>query len=97
LTTLHNQIWHEVYEEVFSNGFVIDSPLTLCHKDGKLCIIQRICIQNDEGKVLGIVIVARDVTKQKSRFYILEVYLRQVWILLLLSMRKGKSLTEIMH
>jgi PAS domain S-box-containing protein len=26
----------EVYEEVFSNGFVIDSPLTLCHKDGKL-------------------------------------------------------------
>jgi PAS domain-containing protein len=29
-------IWQEVYEEVFSNGFVIDSPLTLCHKDGKL-------------------------------------------------------------
>jgi hypothetical protein len=36
LTTLHNQIWQEVYEEVFQNGFVIDSPLTLCHKDGKL-------------------------------------------------------------
>jgi signal transduction histidine kinase len=32
------------------------------------CIIW-ICLQNDEGKVLGIVIVARDVTKQKQAIY----------------------------
>jgi PAS domain S-box-containing protein len=58
----------EVYEEVFSNGFVIDSPLTLCHKDGKLTdvLFNGSVYKNDEGKVLGIVIVARDVTKQKQ-------------------------------
>jgi PAS domain S-box-containing protein len=58
----------EVYEEVFSNGFVIDSPLTLCHKNGKLTdvLFNGSVYKNDEGKVLGIVIVARDVTKQKQ-------------------------------
>jgi hypothetical protein len=42
----------EVYEEVFSNGFVIDSPLTLCHKDGKLTdvLLTDLFIKNDEGK-----------------------------------------------
>jgi PAS domain-containing protein len=52
----------------FSNGFVIDSPLTLCHKDGKLTdvLFNGSVYKNDEGKVLGIVIVARDVTKQKQ-------------------------------
>jgi signal transduction histidine kinase len=53
--------------------------------------------KNDEGKVLGIVIVARDVTKQKQAALYTRSIQRQVWTLLLLSMRKGKSLTEIMH
>jgi hypothetical protein len=35
----------EVYEEVFSNGFVIDSPLTLSQRRKiNRCIIQRICL-----------------------------------------------------
>jgi PAS domain-containing protein len=40
----------EVYEEVFFK-WLCNRPLTR-HKDGKnnRCIIQRICIQNDEGK-----------------------------------------------
>jgi hypothetical protein len=61
------------------------------------CIINGSVYKNDEGKVLGIVIVARDVTKKKQAALYTEVYLRQVWILLLLSMPKGKLLTEIMH
>jgi hypothetical protein len=43
----------EVYEEVFSNGFVIDSPLTLCHKDGKLTDVLfngSVYKNDDEGK-----------------------------------------------
>jgi PAS domain-containing protein len=39
----------------FSNGFVIDSPLTLCHKDGKLTdVLFNGSVINDR-KVLGIV------------------------------------------
>jgi PAS domain-containing protein len=39
-----------------------------CHKDGKLTdvLFNGSVYKNDEGKVLGIVIVARDVTKQKQ-------------------------------
>jgi PAS domain S-box-containing protein len=64
----HPGMARDVYEEVFSKGFVIDSPLTLCHKDGKLSdvLFNGSVYKNDVGKVLGIVIVARDVTKQKQ-------------------------------
>ncbi|MEZ7498585.1 PAS domain S-box protein [Flavobacterium sp. Arc3] len=64
----HPDMAREVYEEVFSKGFVIDSPLTLCHKDGKLTdvLFNGSVYKNDVGNVLGVVIVARDVTKQKQ-------------------------------
>ncbi len=57
----------EVYKEVFANGFVEDSPLTLKHKDGKLTdvLFNGSVYKNDRGDVLGVVIVARDVTEQK--------------------------------
>jgi hypothetical protein len=39
----------EVYEEVFQMAF--DSPLTLCHKDGKLTdVFIGSVYKNDEGK-----------------------------------------------
>lgn len=57
----------EVYKEVFAKGSVADSPLTLHHKDGKMTdvLFNGSVYKDNEGNVLGIVIVARDVTDQK--------------------------------
>ncbi|MDP1726055.1 MAG: response regulator [Bacteroidota bacterium] len=57
----------EVYEEVFAKGFVIDSPLILCHKKGKLTdvLFNGSVYKDDRGKVQGAVVVARDITEQK--------------------------------
>ena len=57
----------EVYQEVFAKGSVADSPLTLRHKDGKLTdvLFNGSVYKDDRGNVLGVVIVARDVTDQK--------------------------------
>jgi PAS domain S-box-containing protein len=57
----------EVYLEVFANGSVADSPLTLKHKNGNLTdvLFNGSVYKDDQGKVLGVVIVARDVTYQK--------------------------------
>ena len=57
----------EVYEEVFAKGSVADSPLTLRHKDGKLTdvLFNGSVYKDDSGNVLGVVVVARDVTDQK--------------------------------
>ncbi len=57
----------EVYKEVFEKGSVIDSPLTLRHKNGKHteAILSGSVCKDDKGNILEIVIVARDVTTQK--------------------------------
>ena len=57
----------EVYQEVFAKGSVADSPLTLRHKNGKLTdvLFNGSIYKNDKGTVMGVVIVARDVTDQK--------------------------------
>jgi PAS domain S-box-containing protein len=57
----------DVYQKVFANGSVADSPLTLRHKDGKLTdvLFNGSVYKDHEGKVMGVVIVARDVTEQK--------------------------------
>lgn len=57
----------EVYQEVFAKGSVADSPLTLRHKNGKLTdvLFNGSTYKNDKGDVMGVVIVARDVTDQK--------------------------------
>src|SRR5882762_6789988 len=56
-----------VYQEVFAKGSVADSPLTLRHKNGKLTdvLFNGSVYKDDRGNVLGVVIVARDVTAQK--------------------------------
>ena len=58
---------NEVYQEVFANGSVTDFPLTLRHKNGKLTdvLFNGSVYKNQNGSVLGVVIVARDVTEQK--------------------------------
>lgn len=61
------QMAREVYQEVFAKGSVADSPLTLRHKGGKLTdvLFNGSVYKDDAGNVMGVVIVARDVTAQK--------------------------------
>lgn len=55
----------EVYQEVFSKGFVTDYPLTIM--DGKLTdvLFNGSVYKDERGNVLGAVVVARDITEQK--------------------------------
>jgi PAS domain S-box-containing protein len=55
----------EVYQEVFAKGFVTDYPLTI--KDHKLTdvLFNGSVYKDEQGKVLGAVVVARDTTEQK--------------------------------
>ncbi len=55
----------EIYKEVFAQGFVADFPLTI--RDGKLTdVLFNGSVYKDEyGKVIGIVVVARDITDHK--------------------------------
>jgi PAS domain S-box-containing protein len=57
----------EVYQEVFAKRSVADYPLTLRHKDGKLTdvLFNGSVYTDDRENVVGVVIVARDVTDQK--------------------------------
>jgi PAS domain S-box-containing protein len=57
----------EVYQKVFEQGFVADSPLILRHKNNKLIdvLFNGSVYKDDKENVLGIVIVARDVSDQK--------------------------------
>ena len=58
---------NEVYQEVFTNGSIANCPLTLRNKKGKLTdvLLNGSVFKDDEGNVLGVVIVARDITEQK--------------------------------
>ncbi|MDP1622645.1 MAG: ATP-binding protein [Bacteroidales bacterium] len=73
------QLAREVYQEVFAKGSVADSPLTLRHKGGKLTdvLFNGSVYKDDLGQVLGVVIVARDVTAQKR----IETELKEATIL----------------
>ena len=55
-----------VYKKVFENGFVANYPLTM--KDGKLTevLFNGSVFKNEAGKVIGAVVVARDVSEQKK-------------------------------
>ncbi|TRX22364.1 PAS domain S-box protein [Flavobacterium franklandianum] len=57
----------EVYQEVFEKGYVADFPLTIRDKDGKLTdvLFNGSVYRNDNGAILGVVIVARDIAEQK--------------------------------
>jgi PAS domain S-box-containing protein len=52
----------EIYKQVFSQGFVADYPLTIC--DGKLTdvLFNGSVYKDEHGKVIGVVVVARDIT-----------------------------------
>lgn len=52
----------EIYKQVFADGFVADFPLTV--RDGKLTdvLFNGSVFKDENGKVIGVVVVARDVT-----------------------------------
>jgi PAS domain S-box-containing protein len=56
-----------VYKEVFSRGFITDSPLTFRHKTGKLTdvLFNGSVFRDEKGEIIGAVVVARDITEQK--------------------------------
>ena len=53
------------YLEVFAKGFVVDYPLTIM--DGKITdvLVNGSVYKGDRGNILGVVLVARDITEQK--------------------------------
>jgi len=55
----------KIYQEVFEKGFVADYPLTI--KDHKLTdvLFNGSVYKDENGKVIGAVVVARDITEQK--------------------------------
>jgi PAS domain S-box-containing protein len=57
----------EVYQKVFAKKSVSDAPLTLRHKNGKLTdvLFNGSVYKSENGNVLGVVVVARDITDQK--------------------------------
>ena len=58
----------EVYREVFANGSVADSPLTIHHKNGKLTdvLFNGSVYKDNKGNVDGVVVVARDDTERQQ-------------------------------
>jgi PAS domain S-box-containing protein len=52
----------EIYKQVFADGFVADFPLTI--RDGKLTdvLFNGSVYKDENGKVIGVVVVARDIT-----------------------------------
>ena len=58
----------EGYLQVFAKGFVIDYPLTIRHKDGRLAdVLYNASVYKDvSGNVLGVFAAARDITGRKQ-------------------------------
>lgn len=55
----------EVYQQVFNNGFVTNYPLTIRdHKETDV-LFNGSVYKDEQGNVLGVVVVARDITEQK--------------------------------
>jgi PAS domain S-box-containing protein len=55
----------EIYKQVFAEGFVADFPLTI--RDGKLTdvLFNGSVYKDEKGMVIGVVVVARDITDHK--------------------------------
>ncbi len=58
----------EGYQQVFSEGFVTDYPLTIRHADGRRTdVLYNASVYKDaQGNVLGVFAAARDITAQKQ-------------------------------
>jgi PAS domain S-box-containing protein len=61
----------ESYEKVFKEGSVVNYPLTIRHKSGSLIdvLFNASVYKDEDGKVLGVSAVARDVTESKKALF----------------------------
>ena len=68
----------EVYQQVFAHGFVANYPLTIM--DGKLTevLFNGSVYKDEQGNVLGVVVVARDITEQKRIEENLEKSIKEI-------------------
>ena len=82
----------EVYQAVFSKESVSDLLLTLRHKDGKLTDVSfnGSIYKDNAGKVLGIVIVARDIADQKK----IETELREAKVFAELATKTAEEVKQ---
>jgi PAS domain S-box-containing protein len=55
----------EIYKEVFAKGFVTNYPLTIIDSELTNVLFNGSVYKDEKGKVLGAVVVARDITEQK--------------------------------
>ena len=55
----------EVYQDVFAKGFVVDYPLTILDHKLTDVLFNGSVYKDDQGNVLGAVVVARDITELK--------------------------------
>ncbi|MES2138858.1 MAG: PAS domain S-box protein [Bacteroidota bacterium] len=58
----------DIYKEVFDKGFATDYPLTIKHTNGKLTdvLFNLSIFKDNQGNVIGVVAVARDITERKK-------------------------------
>lgn len=56
----------EVYQKIFSKGFAADYPLTIIDEKLTNVLLNGSVYKNEQGTVVGVVVVARDVTAQKN-------------------------------
>ena len=82
----------EVYQAVFAKESVSDLLLTLRHKDGKLTDVSfnGSIYKDNAGKVLGIVIVARDIADQKK----IETELREAKVFAELATKTAEEVKQ---
>lgn len=82
----------EVYQAVFAKESVSDLLLTLRHKDGKLTDVSfnGSIYKDNSGKVLGIVIVARDIADQKK----IETELREAKVFAELATKTAEEIKQ---
>jgi PAS domain S-box-containing protein len=68
----------EVYQQVFAKGFVADYPLTI--RDHKLTdvLLNGSVYKDEQSNILGVVVVARDMTEQKRFEKSLEKSLKEI-------------------
>ena len=68
----------EVYQQVFAKGFVADYPLTI--RDHKLTdvLFNGSVYKDEQGNIVGVVVVARDMTEQKKFEKSLEKSLKEI-------------------
>lgn len=55
----------KAYKDVFDKGFIVDFPLTITNNVNVDVLCNGSVYKDDKGNVLGVVIVARDITDQK--------------------------------